>query len=70
MILNTNRETLNGFIAKVVSPNVELLTTDEHPAYARLNQLYPYEVIQHRDEVYVRGVVHTNNIEPRFPFSQ
>jgi hypothetical protein len=63
MIQNTRRETLNGFIAKVVSPNVELLTTDEHPAYGKLNKLYPHEVIQHRDDVYVRGVVHTNNIE-------
>jgi transposase-like protein len=63
MIENTSRETLDGFIHKVVSPNVELLTTDEHPAYGKLNRIYPHQIIQHRDNQYVRGVIHTNNIE-------
>jgi hypothetical protein len=40
-----------------------LLTTDEHPAYGKLNKEYPHEIIQHRDNEYVRGIVHTNSIE-------
>ena len=63
MIENTKRETLDGFISNVVSPNVSLLATDEHPAYGRLNRIYAHQVIQHREGVYVRDEVHTNNIE-------
>jgi transposase-like protein len=62
-IENTSRSTLDGFIRKVASPNVELLTTDEHPAYGKLKGEYPHEIIQHRDNEYVRGIVHTNSIE-------
>ena len=36
MILNTSRETLDGFIHQTVSPNVTLLATDEHLAYGKL----------------------------------
>jgi transposase-like protein len=63
MIETTSRETLDGFIRKTVSSEVSLLATDEHPAYGRLDRLYPHQIIQHRDNVYVRGEVHTNNIE-------
>src|SRR5215472_885388 len=62
-IENTGRATLDGFIRKVVSRDVELLTTDEHPAYGNLKADYPHEVVRHRDNEYVRGVVHTNSIE-------
>jgi transposase-like protein len=63
MIENTSRETLDGFISKVVSPNVSLLATDEYPAYGRLDRIYAHQIIQHREGIYVRGEVHTNNIE-------
>ena len=49
MILNTTRETLDGFIHQTVSPNVSLLATDEHPAYGKLGKLYSHGVIQHRE---------------------
>ncbi len=62
-IENTRRETLNKFVREVVDKDVSLLATDEHPAYGNLNQEYAHEVIQHRDNVYVRGNVHTNGIE-------
>ena len=63
MILNTSRETLDGFIHQTVSPNVSLLATDEYPAYGKLGKLYAHGIVRHREGVYVRGNVHTNNIE-------
>ena len=63
MILNTKRETLDGFIHQTVSPNVTLLTTDEHPAYGKLSKLYPHQIVRHREGEYVRGLVHTNSVE-------
>jgi hypothetical protein len=53
-IENARRSTLDGFIQKVVSPNVELLTTDEHPAYGELKAVYPHAIVRHRDNEYVR----------------
>jgi transposase-like protein len=63
MIENTKRETLDGFIHQTVSPNVSLLTTDEHPAYGKLSKLYPHQIVRHREGEYVRGEVHTNSVE-------
>jgi transposase-like protein len=63
MIENTKRETLDGFIHQTVSPNVSLLTTDEHPAYGKLSKLYPHQIVRHREGEYVRGKVHTNSVE-------
>jgi ISXO2-like transposase domain/Transposase zinc-ribbon domain len=62
-IENTRRETLNKFVREMVSDEVTLLATDEHPAYGDLKGEYPHEAVQHRDNVYVRGNVHTNSIE-------
>jgi transposase-like protein len=62
-IENTKRETLNKFVRETVSSSVKLLATNEHPAYGKLDNEYPHQVIQHRDNVYVRGEVHTNSIE-------
>jgi hypothetical protein len=62
-IENTLRETLNEFVKEKISTEVSLLATDEHPAYGPLNASYPHEFVRHGDKVYVRGNVHTNNIE-------
>jgi len=62
-IENTRRETLNDFVKATVSEDVTLLATDEHPAYGKLNAVYPHEFVRHGEKVYVRGNVHTNNIE-------
>jgi transposase-like protein len=61
-IKNTRRETLNKFVREVVGKDVSL-ATDEHPAYGKLSQEYAHAVIQHRNNAYVRGNVHTNGIE-------
>jgi hypothetical protein len=62
-IENTKRETLRKFVEETVGSGVTLLATDEHPAYGKLAPEYPHQIIQHRDHQYVRGEVHTNNIE-------
>jgi len=62
-IQNTKRETLQKFVKETVSSKVTLLATDEHLPYGKLDDEYPHEVIQHKDNVYVRGNIHTNSIE-------
>jgi ISXO2-like transposase domain len=62
-IENTRRETLNEFVKETVSTDVSLLATDEHPAYGKLNAKYPHQIVRHGEKVYLRGNVHTNNIE-------
>jgi ISXO2-like transposase domain len=57
-----DRATLNRFIKEAVFHKVSLLATDEHPAYGQIAE-YPHEIIRHDAGVYVRGNVHTNNIE-------
>lgn len=39
------------------------LNTDEWVAYAKINRLFPHEIICHSAGEYVRGEVHTNTIE-------
>ena len=62
-IENTRRETLNDFVKATVSTDVTLLATDEHPAYGKLGTAYPHQFVRHDEKTYVRGNVHTNNIE-------
>lgn len=63
IIEDTDRLTLSGFVRKVVSDKVDLVATDEHQGYARLGKTLPHKVINHRAGEYVRGNVHTNNID-------
>jgi transposase-like protein len=62
MIERTDAETLQGFVRKTISPAVSLMVTDEHPGYKRAMDV-PHEAVNHSKEEYVRGVVHTQNIE-------
>jgi hypothetical protein len=65
MIEHVDTRTLNGFVHRVVDKDkVELVATDENSGYARLKgQGFPHGVIKHAAGEYVRGEVHTNNIE-------
>jgi transposase-like protein len=64
IIEKTDAATLNLFVRKAVSDKVDLVATDEHAGYHYLNALgYPHESVAHGDGEYVRGKVHTNNIE-------
>lgn len=55
--------TLSRFIRETVSTEVSLLATDDNFAYRRLRHKYPHGVVKHSNGEYVRGTIHTNNIE-------
>jgi ISXO2-like transposase domain len=54
--------TYNGFVRKVVDGGkVDLVATDENQSYKYLGM--PHEAVHHGQHEYIRGEVHTNNIE-------
>ncbi|HLW70191.1 MAG TPA: IS1595 family transposase [Candidatus Binataceae bacterium] len=64
VIENADATTLNKFVRKTVSGNVDLVATDENKGYAYLDALgFPHETVSHSAGEYVRGKVHTNSIE-------
>jgi transposase-like protein len=55
---------MDDFVTKAVSSKVTLVATDEHSGYARLSQLgLPHETVSHSQGEYVRGNVHTANLD-------
>jgi transposase-like protein len=54
---------LSLFVEKTVADKVTLIATDEYVGYTDLKHFYPHDTIQHRKGEYVRGSVHTQNIE-------
>ena len=42
---------------------MSLIATDENVGYVDLKHFYPHQVVNHKAKEYVRGNVHTNNIE-------
>jgi len=63
IIENTDAITLNAFVRKAVSEIVDLVATDEHSGYRFLKEYFPHESVSHSQGEYVRGEVHTNNLE-------
>jgi ISXO2 transposase-like protein/transposase-like zinc ribbon protein len=63
IIDNTSTETLSKFVRQAVSEKVDLVATDEGAGYQKLSQAFPHEHVDHKAHEYVRGNVHTNNIE-------
>lgn len=63
MIENADRQTLAGFVRKAVTDRVSLVATDDAPAYRRLHREFPHQAVAHSKGQYVRGTVHTNNLE-------
>ncbi len=66
MIEHADMPTLHRFVNRVVDKDkVELVATDEHSGYQYLSrwQQLPHETVNHRQGEYVRGLVHTNNME-------
>jgi transposase-like protein len=51
------------FVRNVISNNVSLVATDEAHHYRQLDKDFPHESVVHSKEEYVRGRVHTQNIE-------
>lgn len=62
-IENTDRITLSGFVRQTVSESVSLVATDEHAGYGRLKSQFPHQVVNHGKGEYVRGNVHTANLD-------
>jgi hypothetical protein len=54
-------QTLQGFVEEVVSEKVSLVATDQHPDYKKINR--PHASVNHRAGEYVRGTVHTANLD-------
>ncbi|UVT17561.1 MAG: IS1595 family transposase [Nitrospira sp.] len=64
IIEKVNAETLQGFVRQAVGENVSLVATDEHSGYKGLAKLgYPHESVSHYRGEYVRGNVHTANLD-------
>jgi transposase-like protein len=56
-------KTMTGFVREVVSDKVDLVATDEHPSYVHLREHFRHESVAHSRDEYVRGEVHTQNID-------
>ena len=63
IIEKTDRNTLTGFVRQAVSERVSLVATDEAYGYDPLKRFFPHQVVKHSEKEYVRGNIHTNNIE-------
>jgi len=63
VIEQTDRHTLGEFVRKTVSENVSLVATDEYTGYARLKHQFPHKTVNHVKGEYVRGNVHTANLD-------
>jgi len=63
VIENADRARMMSFVRKAVSERVSLVVTDEHKGYDTIGERVRHEVIEHESEQYVRGEVHTQNIE-------
>jgi len=64
VIENIAGPVLDSFVRQTVSERVNLVATDEHTGYDTLDRRgVPHQACSHSSGQYVRGEVHTNNIE-------
>ncbi len=64
VIESADAKTLNRFVRKAVSDKVTLVATDEHQGYRYLPAFgFSHDTVKNSENEYVRGTVHTNNIE-------
>lgn len=63
VIEHADRARMMSFVRKTVSDRVSLVVTDEAKGYDTIGERVPHQIIQHEQEQYVRGEVHTQNIE-------
>jgi hypothetical protein len=63
IIEDTNTNTLEGFVRKAVSDKVDLVATDQYTGYRRLRHEFRHETVDHNKGEYVRGEVHTQNLD-------
>jgi transposase-like protein len=70
IIENTTAATLEEFVRKTVSDKVELIATDQWVGYKHLNREFPHETVDHMQGEYVRGEVHTANLDSFWALSK
>jgi transposase-like protein len=58
-----NKATMHEFVRTTVSSDAEMLVTDGHPVYQRLDGFLSHEIVNHHAGEYKRGSAHTNSIE-------
>jgi transposase-like protein len=63
VVENMSADTMSTFVEKTVADKVSLIATDEHRGYVDLKHFYPHKTVVHSAGEYVRGEVHTQNIE-------
>jgi hypothetical protein len=63
VIGSASAPTIKSFIRQTVCDDVSLIATDNAPAYATLKKDYPHESVDHSKGEYVRGQVHTANLD-------
>jgi hypothetical protein len=63
IIEDTSTETMSRFVRQMVSEKVDLVATDEGAGYQKPHQAFPHDTVDYKAREYVRGEVHTNNIE-------
>ncbi len=64
VIDDNGRKTLHQFIRENTAPNTEAIFTDEWPAYKGIADADTrHETVNHSQEEWVRGDVHTNSVE-------
>jgi hypothetical protein len=58
-----NRFVLVGKIRSNISPEAELVVSDESHLYKALGREYRHQIVNHTEKEYVRGNIHTNTID-------
>lgn len=58
-----NKTNMHEFVKAVVDPNAEMLATDAHPVYQRLEGYPQHQIVNHQQGEFKRGEAHTNSIE-------
>lgn len=63
---DTKTHTLAKFIQDNISEDVDVICTDEFPAYEKAVGRHNHKSVDHKSGVYVDGAIHTNSIESAF----
>ncbi|MCF8477916.1 MAG: IS1595 family transposase [Pseudolabrys sp.] len=63
IIPDASKSELQGFVKSVVSNKAEMLVTDAHPGYSRLEGYPQHQVVNHNKGEWRKGDAHTNSIE-------
>lgn len=63
VVQNTRTETLTQFVRETVSPDAEMVVTDQLSSYRHLGREYRHAVVNHAQGEYVNGTAHTQTVE-------